>query len=187
MNSADPANRLVLDLRGRAGVDRQVDVVGVGQEVGEGADLEAARADEREVARPRLRDRLVEDARGVIERLVDGLGPWGRPASRSRRTRSSSGGSSGRNRSKLRHASVDQLAACSSASSRGASSRSGRSGCVIAQMVRRTQEAPTPSEWRSPSASLAGARPPITIMTIAPITSQPSANQGASTVGLVSL
>ena len=103
----DPAHGLILDLRRGAGVDRQIDVVGVGQEVGEGPDLEPARTDEREVARPRLRDRLVEDPRGVVERLVrQGSGPTAGAASRSRRTRSSSGGSSGRNRSKLRQASA---------------------------------------------------------------------------------
>ena len=67
---AHPAHGLVLDLRGRARVDRQVDVVRVGQQVGDGADLQPRRADEREVPRTRLRDRLVEDARRVVERLV---------------------------------------------------------------------------------------------------------------------
>ena len=65
-----------------------------------------------------------------------GVEVWGRLASRSRRTRSSSGGSSGRNRSKLRHASATSFTACSSASSRGASSRSGRSGSIMTAMVR---------------------------------------------------
>jgi hypothetical protein len=44
----------------------------VREEIADRADLEAARADEGEVPRPRLRDRLVEDPRGVVERLVDG-------------------------------------------------------------------------------------------------------------------
>ncbi len=69
-NSADPTHGLVLDLGRRPRIDGEVDVVGVGQQVAERADLEPARTDEREVARTSLRDRLVQHARGVIERLV---------------------------------------------------------------------------------------------------------------------
>ena len=128
----DPANGLILDLRRCAGIDRQIDVVGVGEEVGEGTDLEPARADEREVARPRLRDRLVEDARGVIERLVDRASdPTAAPlrgaAARDRPAAAPRAGT-GRSFARPRRPAAT---ACSSASSRGASSRSGRSGCVI--------------------------------------------------------
>ena len=73
---ADPPDRLVLDLRRGPRIDRQVDVVRVCQQVRDRADLQSRRTDEREVPRPRLRDRLVQDARGVVECLVhrDGLG-----------------------------------------------------------------------------------------------------------------
>ena len=42
------------------------------QQVGDGADLQPARADEREVPWPWLRDRLVEDPRGVVEGFPGG-------------------------------------------------------------------------------------------------------------------
>ena len=122
-----PPHGLVLDLGGGARVDREVDVVGVREQVGDRADLQPARADEREVARPRLRDHCPERP-GRRRRAPRGPRPAPaatRPASADR-TRSSSAGSSGRNRSNERQASVTSLTACSSASSRGASKRSGR-------------------------------------------------------------
>jgi hypothetical protein len=69
---AHPPDGLALDLGGGAGVDRQVDVVTGRKGVADGADLEPARADEREVPRPRLRDALVEDPSGIVQDLVDG-------------------------------------------------------------------------------------------------------------------
>ncbi len=66
-----PPDRLLLDLRRRARVHREVDVVGVREQVADRADLQAARPDEGEVPGPRLGDRLVEDPGGVVERLVD--------------------------------------------------------------------------------------------------------------------
>ena len=68
---AHPAHRLVLDLRGRAGPHREIDVEARRQEVAEDADLETRRAHEREEARPGLGDRLVEQLRRVVERGED--------------------------------------------------------------------------------------------------------------------
>jgi hypothetical protein len=71
----------VLDHGGGSRVHRQVDVVRLREQVAHGADLQPARPDEREVPGPRLRDRLVEDPRGIVERLVyrDGVFREGRP------------------------------------------------------------------------------------------------------------
>src|SRR5262249_2866387 len=66
------ADRLLLDLRRRAGVHRQVDVVGVREQVRHRPDLEAARTHADEVPGARLRDRLIQDPRGVVERFVRG-------------------------------------------------------------------------------------------------------------------
>ena len=65
---ADPADGLILDLRRGARPDREVDVEARREQVAEDADLEPRRADEREEARPGLRDRDVEHARRVVER-----------------------------------------------------------------------------------------------------------------------
>ena len=72
-----PAHRLVLDLAGGAGVDRHVGVEAGRQRVADDADLEPRGADEREVARPRLGDRLVEDPRSVVQHRRDSAGPSG--------------------------------------------------------------------------------------------------------------
>ena len=64
-----PADRLILDLgRGRR-PHGEVDVEAGGEQIAEHADLEAGRADEREVARPRLGERLVEHPARVLEHL----------------------------------------------------------------------------------------------------------------------
>jgi hypothetical protein len=68
----DPADRLMLHHRGGAGVDGQIDVVRLCQQIPDRPDLEARRPDEREVPRPGLGDRLVQDPRCIVERLVDG-------------------------------------------------------------------------------------------------------------------
>ena len=75
-----PPDRLLFDDGRRPRVNGQVDVVRVRQEVGDRADLEPGRTDEREVARPRLRDRLVQDPRRIVEHLVDRGGLLGEPA-----------------------------------------------------------------------------------------------------------
>ena len=85
-------------------------------------------------------------------------GSPGSPAPRSPRTRSSSAGSSGRYRSKLRHASSTSFAACARTSSRGASSRSGRSGSVMRSMVRPRSGIPSRAEVRQHAARR---RPPL--------------------------
>ena len=64
-----PADRLILDLRGGRRPDREVGVEARGEEVAEHADLEARRADEGEVARARLGDRLVERPARILEHL----------------------------------------------------------------------------------------------------------------------
>ena len=69
-----PPDRLLLDQRRRARVDREVDVVGVREQVADRADLQAARAHPDEVPGARLRDRLVEDPCRVVDRLVGGPG-----------------------------------------------------------------------------------------------------------------
>ena len=71
---ADPAKRLAFDFGGRSRVAGEIDVEARRQRIGENADLEARRADEREVARSGLCDRLVEDARRVVERVEGGRG-----------------------------------------------------------------------------------------------------------------
>ena len=76
---ARPAHRLQLDLRGGAGPDGEVGVVAGGERIGDHADLEARRADESEVARPRLGDALVERLGRV------GDGGFGRRAARGKR------------------------------------------------------------------------------------------------------
>ena len=72
---AEPLERLPLDEVGRAGDDGEVDVVAGGQRVAEHGDLEARRRDEREVARTRLRDRVVEHDGRLVERLQHGRRP----------------------------------------------------------------------------------------------------------------
>ncbi len=74
-----PANGLLLDLRGGPRVDGQVDVVRVGEQVGDRPDLQTRRPDEREVPRARLCDRTVQHARGIVERLVHRHGRCGQP------------------------------------------------------------------------------------------------------------
>ena len=59
----------------RAGVDGQVGVVAGGQCVGHHAHRQPRRPHEGEVPRPRLGDRLVQDAGGLGQHLGDRLGP----------------------------------------------------------------------------------------------------------------
>ena len=65
----DPADGLILDLRRRGRPDGEVRVEARGEEIAEHADLEARRADEGEVARAGLGDRLVERPPRVVEDL----------------------------------------------------------------------------------------------------------------------
>ena len=65
----DPADGLVLDLGGGGRPDGEVRVEARGEQIADDADLEARRGDEREVARARLGDRLVEAAACVLEHL----------------------------------------------------------------------------------------------------------------------
>ncbi len=65
-----PADRLLLDQRRGSRVDREVDVVGMREQVADRPDLEPARTHPDEVPGPGLRDRLVEDPRRIVDRLV---------------------------------------------------------------------------------------------------------------------
>ena len=76
---ARPADGLHLDLGGGARPDGEVDVVAGGERVGDHPDLEPRRADEGEVARPRLRDALVERPRRVGDRLPRRRAVLGKP------------------------------------------------------------------------------------------------------------
>ncbi len=71
MNSPTHPHGLLLEHRGGPRIDREVHVVRGSQQVAERADLQAGGPDEREVAGPRLRDRLVQRAGGVVQRLVN--------------------------------------------------------------------------------------------------------------------
>jgi hypothetical protein len=62
-----PPDRLAFEQCRGPGIQGQVDVVGVGQQVRKGADLEAAGAHVGKVARPRLCERGVEHLRGHVE------------------------------------------------------------------------------------------------------------------------
>jgi hypothetical protein len=76
---AGPADGLHLDLGSGAGPDREVDVVAGGESVGDHPDLQARGADEREVARARLRDALVERPGGVEHPLLSAHPPRRQP------------------------------------------------------------------------------------------------------------
>src|SRR5207249_7944817 len=67
-----PPNGLVLHHGGGAGVDGQVDVVRLRQQVPDRSDLEPRGSDEGEVPWPGLGDRLVQVPGGIVERLMDG-------------------------------------------------------------------------------------------------------------------
>ena len=75
---ADPSHRLLLDLRGRSGVHRQIGIEARCQRVADHADLEPRRADEREVPRARLGDALVQDPGGILQQRW--WPAWRRPA-----------------------------------------------------------------------------------------------------------
>ena len=65
----EPLERLALHQVGRAGDDREIDVVAGRQRVAQHRDLEPGRGDECEVARSRLGNRVVEHVGRLVERL----------------------------------------------------------------------------------------------------------------------
>ena len=73
----DPADRLLLDLGRRSGPDREVRVEARREQIAEHANLEPGRGNEREVARTRLCDRLVQSPACVLEHLQHGRGRLG--------------------------------------------------------------------------------------------------------------
>ncbi len=122
---ADPAQHLALDRRRGAAVGREVDVEGGGERVRDDADLQARRADEGEVARPRGRDRLVEHPLRVPQRLGGGRRRLGQRRGRAgaARRRRDPAARAARGRSSARRRAMISVACCST-SSRGASRRS---------------------------------------------------------------
>ena len=122
---ADPAQHLALDRRRRAAVGREVDVEAGRERVGDDADLEARRADEGEVARPRRARstrRAPAPCRAAPRRPSSAPRAAAGRAGAARRRRAPAARAA-RGRSSARRRAMISVA-CWSTSSRGASRRS---------------------------------------------------------------